>query len=41
MSATPLFGEDMVTATDTLSKAETPEQATEPIKGDIRVSGSL
>jgi len=33
----PLFSEDVVTATDTLSKAQTPEQATEPIKGDIRV----
>jgi len=30
-----------VTATDTLSKAETPEQATEPFKRDIRVRGPL
>ena len=33
----PLFGKDVMTATDTLRKAQTPEQVTEPIKGDIRV----
>jgi len=33
----PLLGEDVVTATDALSKAQTLEQVTEPVKGDIRV----
>jgi hypothetical protein len=33
---TPL-GEDVVTATDALSKAQTLEHLTEPVKGDIRV----
>jgi hypothetical protein len=32
-----LFRKDVVTATDTLRKAQTPEQVTEPIKGDIRI----
>jgi hypothetical protein len=33
----PFFRKDVVTATDTLRKAQTPEQVTEPIEGDIRV----
>jgi hypothetical protein len=33
----PFFGKDVVTATDTFSKTQTPEQVTEPIKGNIRV----
>jgi hypothetical protein len=36
----PLFGKDVVTATDTLRKTQTPKQATEPIKGDVRVRRS-
>ena len=34
------LGEDAVTATDTFNKAQTLEQATEPIKGDICVRRS-
>ena len=33
----PFLGEDVVTTTDTLRKAQTLEQVTEPSKGDIRV----
>jgi hypothetical protein len=36
----PLPGEDMVTTTDTLIKAQTPEQVTEPVKGNIGVRSS-
>jgi hypothetical protein len=35
-----LFAEDVVTATNTLSKAQTLEQVTEPIKGNIRIRSS-
>jgi hypothetical protein len=36
-----LFGKDVVATTDSLRKTQTPEQATEPIKGDIRVRCSV
>jgi hypothetical protein len=32
-----LFGKDVMTATNTLSKTQTLEQATEPIEGNIGV----
>jgi hypothetical protein len=32
-----LLGKDVVTTTDTFIKAQTPEQMTEPIKGNIGV----
>jgi hypothetical protein len=32
-----LLGEDVMTTTDTLSKAQTPKQGTESVKGNIRV----
>jgi hypothetical protein len=36
-----LFGKDVVATTDSLRKTQTPEQETEPIKGDIRVRRSV
>lgn len=35
-----LLAKDVVTPTNTLSKAQTPPQVTEPVKGNIRVRNS-
>ena len=36
----PFLGEDMMAPTDALSKTQAPEQLTQPVKGNIGVSGA-